>query len=181
MSNEPLGIYEELRDRADRYSEAARIRRRNAYPPTVNNGAQAQPANPFMRILRNRIRAAGPPNALRQRGKLCRFRAVWPEADLGISIDAVIKTVIDQSGIRSDEMFSIHQTNRIAKPRQVAMYMIDRYCPDYSLPQIGFIFGKDHTTIIHGIEAVRGRLLAGDAFTVDLTHRVHKALRAFLD
>jgi chromosomal replication initiation ATPase DnaA len=58
------------------------------------------------------------------------------------------------------------------------MYMIDRYCPDYSLPQIGFIFGKDHTTIIHGIDAVRVRLLDRNNFTVDLVHRVHKALRA---
>jgi hypothetical protein len=175
MSNEPLGIYEELRARAERYGEGGeKLRRRLLYPPPVN-GASAQSVNPFMRYLRNHIRAAGKPNAARWRrdGK----RTIWPEAQLGIALDIVIKTVIDESEITAEQMFSPLRLRRYVRPRQVVMYMIDRYCPDYSLPQIGFIFSFDHTTISAGIDAVILRLLDEDRNTVDLVTKSHKRLR----
>ena len=177
MSNEPLGIYAELRARADRYGElGVRLRRRLLSPPPVN-GASAQSINPFMRVLRNRIRGVGQPNAGwgLQQGRGGR-RTIWPEARLGISLDTVIKTVIDESDITMGQMFSVWQGRRYARPRQVAMYMVDRYCPQYSLPQIGFVFNRDHTTVIAGIEAVTVRLLDKDPATVDLVAKSHKRL-----
>jgi Bacterial dnaA protein helix-turn-helix len=179
MSNERLGIYEELRARADRYGELGeKLRRRLLYPPPAN-GASAQSVNPFMRHLRNRIRMAGKPNAawawkaVNPRN----MRTIWPEAKFGISLDTVIKTVIDESEITAQLMFSSWQARRYARPRQVVMYMVDRYCPQYSLPQIGFIFSRDHTTISAGIEAVTNRLLDKDSATVDLVTKSHKRLR----
>lgn len=180
MSNEPLGIYQELRERAQ-YYEASKVRRRFVSPPRVTNGATAQSVNPFMIYLRNRIRVAGRPNAQRGRGaNLRNMRTTWPEAGFGISIDAVIKAVIAESTIRGDEMFSVFQDRRVARPRQVAMYMIDRYCPDYSYPQLGFIFGRDHTTIMAGIEAVTERLLDKDRDTIELVAKVRTHLSSLV-
>ena len=173
--NEPLGLYAELRDRADRYGElGVRLRKRLLDPPPAN-GATAQSINPFMRNLRNRIRVVGKPNA--EWGRQGRAqRTVWPEAQLGIALDTVIKAVIDESEITAGQMLSDWRGRRFTRPRQVAMYMIDRYCPQYSLPQIGFIFSRDHTTIMHSIEAVAARLLHKDPETVDLVTKAHKHL-----
>jgi chromosomal replication initiator protein len=44
------------------------------------------------------------------------------------------------------------------QPRQIAMYLI-RQETDASLPEIGGLLGgRDHTTIIHGVERVKDRL-----------------------
>jgi len=44
------------------------------------------------------------------------------------------------------------------QPRQVAMYLI-RQETDASLPEIGGLLGgRDHTTVIHGVERIKERL-----------------------
>jgi len=182
MSNEPLGIYEELRARADYYGELGeKLRRRLVYPVIAANGACAQPVNPFMNGLRRRIRAVGGPVASTSRGNARhRLRTIWPEAKFGVALFTVIKTVIDESEVTAGEIFSAHQTWRVSRPRQVAMYMVDRYCPDYSLPQIGFIFGRDHTTVIAAIDAVTIRLGTKHNETVDLVTKSHQRLHALV-
>jgi len=177
MSNERLGIYEELQARRDRYGDAARLRRQLLMP--ASNGASAQSVNPFMRHLRTRIQMAGKPNSQPGRGATQHNkRTTWPEARLGVSLVTVIKTVIDDSEATMGEIFSTDRHRRVSRPRQVVFYMIDRYCPDYSLPQIGYIFSLDHTTIMAAIEAVTMRLLDKDQDTVDLVNRAHAHLRA---
>ena len=39
--------------------------------------------------------------------------------------------------------------------RQVSMYII-RQLTKLSLPEIGRVFGRDHTTVIHSLEKVEG-------------------------
>ena len=178
--NEPLGLYAELRDRADRYGElGVRLRKRLLDPPPAN-GATAQSINPFMRKLRNRILVAGKPNA--EWGRQGRAqRTIWPEAQLGIALDTVIKAVIDESEITAGQMLSDWRGRRFTRPRQVTMYMIDRYCPQYSLPQIGFIFSRDHTTVLHSIEAVSTRLKDCCPETTALVTSAHQRLRELAD
>ena len=41
----------------------------------------------------------------------------------------------------------------MVQPRQVAMYLV-RKLTDYSLPEIGKVFSRDHTTVLHSINKV---------------------------
>ena len=51
-------------------------------------------------------------------------------------------------------MKSKKRTNKIAFPRQIAMYL-SRIMTDESFPRIGIEFGgKDHSTIIHACEKI---------------------------
>jgi chromosomal replication initiator protein len=51
------------------------------------------------------------------------------------------------------------RTKHIAEPRQVAMYLL-RHETNASLPQIGEVLGgRDHTTIMYGIEKIQGEIL----------------------
>lgn len=56
------------------------------------------------------------------------------------------------------EMTSARRHRGVARPRQVAMYLVKRHLP-LSLPRIGSHFGgRDHTTVLHAlrqIEALR--------------------------
>lgn len=47
----------------------------------------------------------------------------------------------------------------VARPRQIACFLIREYRPDMSLPAIGRIMGgRDHTTILHGIRTITAML-----------------------
>lgn len=175
MSNERLGIFEELRERAERYAnQGEAIRKKIMGAGPADNGAYAQLANPFTRALR--LKNGGKP--YHSRGLDGRRRAIWPEAELGLNVLEVVQAVLLESGMSTGDLMGYSRHRKFSWPRHVAMWAIDRYCPDYSLPEIGYMFHRDHTTVMHAIDATNVRLIHGDAQTRDLVARVQKRLRA---
>lgn len=69
-------------------------------------------------------------------------------------IARIQRIVAAHYGIPPMEMVSARRSLRVARPRQVAMYLAKRTTPK-SLPEIGRRFGnRDHTTVIHAIQKV---------------------------
>lgn len=70
------------------------------------------------------------------------------------NIQKIQSIVADYYQIDVDDMKSKKRTNKIAFPRQIAMYL-SRIMTDESFPRIGIEFGgKDHSTIIHACEKI---------------------------
>ncbi len=70
------------------------------------------------------------------------------------------------------EMVSARRARKVARPRQVAMYLAKKLTPK-SLPEIGRSFGnRDHTTVIHAVRTV-AQLIADNA---DFGHEVKTLL-----
>jgi chromosomal replication initiator protein len=66
-------------------------------------------------------------------------------------------------GISPDELLSSARVERVAKPRQLAMYLA-RELTGESLPAIGRQFGgRDHTTVLHAWRRTSARLADDDA------------------
>jgi len=62
--------------------------------------------------------------------------------------------VAQRFGVPMLEMVSERRAQRVARPRQVAMYLSREMTP-YSLPAIGKHFGgRDHTTVMHACRRV---------------------------
>lgn len=70
-----------------------------------------------------------------------------------------IQTIVAKYyNISVDDMKSKKRTNKVAYPRQIAMYL-SRELTDESLTRIGLEFGgKDHTTIMHGIDKIKDEI-----------------------
>ncbi len=60
-------------------------------------------------------------------------------------------------GITLADIKSTRRDRKIARPRQLAMYLAKQLTP-LSLPDIGIQFGRDHTTIMHAIRTIEGQL-----------------------
>jgi chromosomal replication initiator protein len=61
-------------------------------------------------------------------------------------------------GVTLDELLSPARSPRLARPRQVAMYLA-RELTSESLPAIGRQFGgRDHTTVLYAWRRISGRL-----------------------
>ncbi len=68
--------------------------------------------------------------------------------------DEIIHAVAEEFDVTLEELFSRNRSQRIALPRQVAMYIL-REESELSLPKIGEMLGdRDHTTIMYGHEKI---------------------------
>jgi len=71
-----------------------------------------------------------------------------------IEPEQIIKTIAQEYGVSLEELTSTSRSQRIAFPRQIAMYML-REESDLSLPKIGELLGgRDHTTIMYGHDKI---------------------------
>ena len=68
----------------------------------------------------------------------------------------IVDRISMESGISVSDILSTKRARPIAHARQDAMLSI-REELDWSLPRIGRVFGRDHTTVKHGIKAAGER------------------------
>jgi chromosomal replication initiator protein len=81
-----------------------------------------------------------------------------------VSAQDIIHTVADFYNLTEDELRGARRTRRIARPRQVVMFLL-REETDASLPQIGEeLGGRDHTTVLYGCDRIRELMDEDDQF-----------------
>lgn len=87
-----------------------------------------------------------------------------------LTVEHIQELVARFFGVRVTDLRSRRRTRAVTIPRQVAMYLCRKYL-EASFPYIGEKFGgRDHTTVMHAVEAVERRQ-AGD-------HRLRAAVEA---
>jgi chromosomal replication initiator protein len=92
------------------------------------------------------------------------------------SVAAIQRATCEAFDISLDELVSRSRASRLARPRQLAMFL-SRDLTDTTLPAIGRQFGgRDHTTVIHACREVARRLQADPATRSAITR-----MRAILD
>lgn len=69
------------------------------------------------------------------------------------TIRECIRIVSERTGVPISALRGPDRCRRISRPRQVAMWLAREH--RYSLLEIGAVFARDHSTVLHGIEAVR--------------------------
>jgi hypothetical protein len=87
-----------------------------------------------------------------------------------ISVRHIQEVVAADFGLSSDEIRSNRKLPEQAHPRQVAMYLARELTP-LSLPSIGRIFDRDHSTIVHGIRATKSRISSDRSLALKIEAR----------
>jgi chromosomal replication initiator protein len=81
-----------------------------------------------------------------------------------ITISKIKETVSSAHGLTVKEMDSGRRDQRLAAPRQVAMYIATELT-NYSLPQIARDFGKkDHTTVMYARDKIKDQMQRDEAY-----------------
>ncbi|MFA5029574.1 MAG: chromosomal replication initiator protein DnaA [Patescibacteria group bacterium] len=78
-----------------------------------------------------------------------------------VTIDLVIEAVARYSGLTVGDLRSRRRDQRVATPRQWAMYLCHQLIPSATLANIGQKFGRDHTTVLYACRGVERRYLSG--------------------
>jgi chromosomal replication initiator protein len=69
-------------------------------------------------------------------------------------IKHVQQVVAAYFGLSMSEMLGPNRTLRIVRPRQIAMFLAKTEGL-HSFPEIGKVFGRDHTTILHAVRTIQ--------------------------
>lgn len=96
-----------------------------------------------------------------------------------LSIGQIMNAVCDVASVDTSLLTGKRRNLRVARPRQVAMYLICMLRPDLSLPQIAWHFHKDRTTVVHARDRVRELLWDGDSVVHGLVESSIEALGLF--
>ena len=76
------------------------------------------------------------------------------EEEQNVSIERIQQVVADYFRIKVADLRAKRRNRAVARPRQIAMYLIRKLTP-HSLPDIGEYFGgRDHTTVLHSFNKV---------------------------
>ena len=100
---------------------------------------------------------------------------ITPDKPRAITPQLIIEVVSEHFQISLDQMISKNRSNEIARPRQIAMYLC-KNMTDIPLDSIGTLLGgRDHSTIIHGINKISKELEANET-TRNLIETIKKKI-----
>jgi chromosomal replication initiator protein len=83
-----------------------------------------------------------------------------PQAAL--SPEETVKLVARYLGVDERGLLGRGRSKEMAMARQILMYLLRHVC-DLSLPQIGELLGRDHTTVMYGVEKVEKLIETDDS------------------
>jgi chromosomal replication initiator protein len=90
-----------------------------------------------------------------------------------LTSDDIIRRVAHFSGVTPQDLFGPSRRQPLARHRQIAMYLCREYT-DLSLPKIGKAFGgRDHTTVLHAVEKIKGLMQTDADIYNDVTSLSH--------
>ncbi len=82
----------------------------------------------------------------------------------------IIKIVCNAFGVTPDEIMCRSRTNRLARPRMACYALVSEFCRigprgrTLSMPELGRLFRRDHTSILSGLRRVRIMVEKNPAF-----------------
>ncbi len=71
---------------------------------------------------------------------------------------ALVKLVALRHRISVDEILGTRRQVAICAARHEAVFLVYTHCQHMSLPEIGRIFSRDHTTILHSVRTYRAKM-----------------------
>ena len=142
----------------DTWREAAIQRRRRLfYPPTARQEAPiikiVPPPAPSKRRAKAVIRYSTPAGPFRPFTLNEEYlRQEHGEGTPRVPALKIISEVAAEYGVTVDEIRGPRRHGDLVKPRHAAMCRVYLQRPDMTLPEIGRLFRKDHTTVLHAIK-----------------------------
>jgi len=91
------------------------------------------------------------------------LQAVLKRRTPTVSPDDIVAAVCNHFSLRPTDLRSKRRSRNVAVPRQLAMYLCRRLL-NISFPNIGDVFGRDHSTVIHASSVTERRIKDDPAF-----------------
>ncbi len=83
-----------------------------------------------------------------------------------LTVEEIVQEVASYYNLTPETLHGRKRSKKVALSRQIAMYLA-REETQASLPQLGEIFGRDHTTVLYGYEKIKEQIEKNDALRRD--------------
>ncbi|MCQ2497171.1 MAG: chromosomal replication initiator protein DnaA [Lachnospiraceae bacterium] len=90
-----------------------------------------------------------------------------PNQKKSITPSFIIEVVSEHYHLTTSDILSTKRDKQTSVPRQIAMYLSKEYT-DNTTSNIGKVFGKDHSTVIHNIDAIKKRIKTDTELAEDI-------------
>ena len=88
-----------------------------------------------------------------------------------VTVEKIFNSVYKKYNIKKDEIVSSKRTKEIANARHITVYII-RQVTDMSLPNIGKIIERDHSTVISSLDTIEKRMAQNPVFRTEMEEMV---------
>lgn len=96
------------------------------------------------------------------------------DMSMHINMDAVMQVILSVYPITIDQLRERTRKRQIVKVRQIAAYLLKKYCKE-SLETIGeYLGGQDHTTVLYSIDTVKDLKHTNEDYSHEVTLLEHK-------
>ncbi len=90
---------------------------------------------------------------------------------VAVTVDKVFSLVHKKYDIKKEDIISGKRTKEIAHARHITVYIL-RSATEMSLPNIGKIIGRDHTTVMSSLDAIEKKMLQDPVFRMEMEDMV---------
>ena len=90
---------------------------------------------------------------------------------IGITIDKIFAAIEKKYGIKKTELVSKSRVKEVAQARHVTIYLI-RTIIEMSLPNIGKLFNRDHSTVISSIDSIEKKIASDAVFEMEVNNLI---------
>ncbi len=94
---------------------------------------------------------------------------------VNVTVDKIFSKVTEKYGVSREELVGSKRNKEIANARHTCIYMV-RNSTDMSLPNIGKLFNRDHTTVLSSVELIEKRRGEDPIFNAEISEMM-KALK----
>ena len=92
---------------------------------------------------------------------------------VSVMIEKILNLVTGRYGVTVEELKSKRRSTNLTAPRHIAIYLI-RTMTDMSLPAIGKVFQRDHSTIINSLETVENKIKTNAAYETEIKDLINE-------
>ena len=99
--------------------------------------------------------------------KNCMVEFLGGAEPINVTIDKIFAAIEKKYDVNKTELVGKSRVKEIAHARHIAIYLI-RTITEMSLPNIGKIFNRDHSTILSSVETVEKKTMSSSAFEMEI-------------
>ena len=88
-----------------------------------------------------------------------------------VTVDKIFAAVYKKYDIKKEDIVSSKRTKEIANARHITVYVI-RQITDMSLPNIGKIIERDHSTVLSSLDAIEKRMVQNPVFRTEIEEMI---------
>ena len=88
-----------------------------------------------------------------------------------VTVDMIFGAVEKKYGVSKSELISKSRVKEIAQARHITIHLI-RTMTEMSLPAIGKLFNRDHTTVLASLDSIDKKMASSSAFEAEINNLI---------